>query len=379
MKKKALLSSILTIVLCISIIAGSTFALFTSDDSVNIAVTAGKVEMTATIADNTLELYSIGDYQGEGITVFENGGTAAISAAKDALTLERVTPGDEVKFEIEMRNDSNVHILYRVQYDVVDAHGNKLYAFGDTIWKEWMTPASEEARVRTTPVSVLFDVIAGNEYQEDSMSVTFTVEAIQANADVYDTLLSNSAAANLQQKFITPEGGVIDGNGMTVTISEDDGGVGLVHNNKVTLQNIVLNAEEGAIAAIYGNCCGKLELGADTVINASAGSYGIFYLFNNNSLVLGEGSVINASGDGAACIRIDAPSGEVDIYFGGSDLLNPINNAMGIFVTCGGGTFNIYVESTADYEQYKTMIVEDPHYVGTNTYNWYINGNLVTQ
>ena len=47
MKKKILLSSILTIALCLSIIAGSTYALFTSSADVNVAVTAGNVELTA--------------------------------------------------------------------------------------------------------------------------------------------------------------------------------------------------------------------------------------------------------------------------------------------------------------------------------------------
>ena len=55
MKKKVLLSSIATIMLCFCLIAGSTFALFTSQTEVNIAVTAGQVEMTAGIAIDKLE------------------------------------------------------------------------------------------------------------------------------------------------------------------------------------------------------------------------------------------------------------------------------------------------------------------------------------
>ena len=378
MKKKALLSSILTIVLCLSLIAGSTFALFTSEDTVNIAVNAAKVQMSATIADNTLELYSIGDYMGDGITVFENGGTASINEDEDLLTLERVTPGDEVKFEIEMFNESNVHILYRVQYVVMDDIGDKLYAFGDTIWQEWKAPETDEEKYRTSAVSVYFDVIAGNEYQEKDMQVAFTVEAIQANADVYDALLASSEVAGIQDAMISPEGGIIDGNGMFVSITAEDQGLGLVHNNPVTLQNVTLDVEDGAIAGVFANCVGSLELGADTVINASNGSYGVFYLFNGNDLVLGEGSVINADGADAACIRIDNPSNEMNIYFNGSNLLNPTNGAMGIFVTCGDGTYNMYVESAEDMEQYKAMIVE-LYPEGSNTYNWYINGVLVTE
>ena len=59
MKKKILLSSILTIALCLSLIAGSTFALFTSESKVNIAVTSGKVEMLANVTN--LETWSLED------------------------------------------------------------------------------------------------------------------------------------------------------------------------------------------------------------------------------------------------------------------------------------------------------------------------------
>ena len=379
MKKRTLLSSIVTIVLCLSLIAGSTFALFTSEDTVNIAINAAKVKMTATIADDTLELYSIGDYMGDGVTVFENGGTAAINAEKDLLTLERITPGDEVKFDVQMYNESNVHILYRVQYNVVDAIDSKLYAFGETIWKEWKMPANDDERYRTSPVSVYFDVIAGNDYQEKDLAVSFTVEAIQANADVYDALLATSETAEIQDAMIAPAGGVVDGNGKTIDISVDDQGLALVHNNPVTLQNVTIDADSGAIAGVYANGAGSLELGKDAVINAADGAQGVFYLFTyGNKLVLGEGSVINADGASSACLRLDCPSGSVDIVFGGSDVLNPTNGAKGIYVTCGFGTYNLYVESEADMHKYQEMIVEEPSYVGTNTFNWFINGVLVT-
>ena len=46
-KKKILFSSVMVIALCLSLIAGSTFALFTSESKVNIAVTSGTVKVTA--------------------------------------------------------------------------------------------------------------------------------------------------------------------------------------------------------------------------------------------------------------------------------------------------------------------------------------------
>ena len=49
MKKKILLSSALTIALCLSLIAGSTFALFTSSKTFSIAINSANVKLEAQI------------------------------------------------------------------------------------------------------------------------------------------------------------------------------------------------------------------------------------------------------------------------------------------------------------------------------------------
>ena len=60
MKKKVLLSSLATIALCLSLIAGATFALFTSKSTSSIEVTAGEVKIEAAI-DSTLKTWSLGE------------------------------------------------------------------------------------------------------------------------------------------------------------------------------------------------------------------------------------------------------------------------------------------------------------------------------
>ena len=53
--KKVLLTSIVTIALCLCLIAGSTFALFTDTKTTSIVVSSGKVEMVAAPAVNRVE------------------------------------------------------------------------------------------------------------------------------------------------------------------------------------------------------------------------------------------------------------------------------------------------------------------------------------
>ena len=112
MKKKVLLSSILTIVLCLALIVGSTYALFTSGNDVNVAITAGKLEVVATI-NGGLVTRSLEDAD----TVnrggaFSNGGEAVLTNGE--LVISRMTPGDYVKFVIDVENKSDVALKYRV-------------------------------------------------------------------------------------------------------------------------------------------------------------------------------------------------------------------------------------------------------------------------
>ena len=234
-RSKILLSAVLTIALCLSLIAGSTFALFTSESKVNIAVTSGKVKVTATLVEDSLKLYSAttdsqdaeeNPYEVAGTVTgtnydatyyyepvspdFTNGGTAELEGAK--LTLTNVTPGDKVALDINVKNESNVAIKYRTRIDVTGETDTKLFEAleisinGDaqnkktTIsrWETWLPTATSE---KVVPVTIALPINAGNEYQEKSIELTFAVEAVQGNAaqsllDKINTELANQAVAN---------------------------------------------------------------------------------------------------------------------------------------------------------------------------------------
>ena len=120
MKKKLLLTSILSIIMCVSLIVGATFALFTSEDNVNIAVTSGKVEISAVIDQSsvqTKQLYQ--DYaDGEG-NMYE--GVATFDAT--GLTLTHLLPGDGIKFNIVVTNSSDVTVKYRTVITCFEDNG----------------------------------------------------------------------------------------------------------------------------------------------------------------------------------------------------------------------------------------------------------------
>ena len=207
MKKKALLSSVLVIALCLCLIAGSTFALFTSQSKVNIAVTSGKVDVVASV--EAFKLYSV-EAKEDGTIVdenggkyeyvertdgkFINGGTAVLDGS--VITLDKVTPGDKISFGIDAANESNVAIKCRY---IIQCAGDEALMKGLLVYINGVAyPALKSYTSAWTALEVgksitdeknieivvELPIKAGNEYQEKTTSINVLVEAVQGNADV---------------------------------------------------------------------------------------------------------------------------------------------------------------------------------------------------
>ena len=197
MKKKVILSSILTIALCISLIAGSAFALFTSTSQVNVAVTSGKVSVVATASG--LEL---------GSTLGENLPETLAAADGNTITLDKMVPGDFITFTITIHNDSDVTVKYRTLFAMTsgdESFFNALKITVDQQAAEEVSPLSLDDTVSAvaTPAGTMLpdcaDIVlkvkvelpesAGNEHQEKSCAFAYTVEAVQGNAETSDELV----------------------------------------------------------------------------------------------------------------------------------------------------------------------------------------------
>ncbi len=233
-KRSIIVSAVLAIIMCVSLAAGATFALFTSESKVNISVSSGKVNVVATV-DN-LQTYSGQNLTGKvdedadkiklttelGGTngTFINGGKAAFNS-KDANTLEltNMTPGDKVTFDITVKNDSNVAIKYRTiimceedngLFDglVIDFKDGETTATGTTVTDDdspageateetnkaqdvlgmtviskWASLAlDEDFDPDTVHVTIDLPSDRGNKYQDKNCTISYVVEAIQGNA-----------------------------------------------------------------------------------------------------------------------------------------------------------------------------------------------------
>lgn len=363
MKKKVLLSSILTIALCLCLIAGSTFALFTSQAQIDITVKAAKVEMTANIAN--LQLYSVKANSNGSIVdefggtyeyvkrndTFANGGTATFENA--TLTLDRITPGDKVSFDIEGINTSDVSVQYRYVIECVD--GQKLmsgllvtvegdtFEFLGTYTSGWTTLAPGN---NMDPASVVFEfpVTAGNEYQDLTTEIKVTVEAVQGNADVAGSNLPiikflDNVAVDLHDRTIANVGVMnttsLDLSNGTLAIDE----VGFENYGKATLNNVFIDGgTPGTIAygyAIISNTDSETILNDVTVMSANGGIAAV----NGGQLTMNSGyvDVNSANTSGRYLIYVEGEGSTATIN-GGTFYFNKTQNQKRAYAYVGAGS-----------------------------------------
>lgn len=111
---KKILIPVLALTAFAAVGVGTTYAIFTSETNTNIAVTAGKVKVEATVSD--LRTYSaeydeygdVLDENGNKYSLvettngtFANGGTATVE--EGAIKLLNVTPGDKATAKITIK------------------------------------------------------------------------------------------------------------------------------------------------------------------------------------------------------------------------------------------------------------------------------------
>ena len=207
MKKKLIVSAILTIALCFSLITGATYALFTTESLVNIAINSGKVEMIANITNiETWSLENNKEEAGRTDGTFTLGGS--VDFVNSLLTIDKIVPGDKVAFVIEGTNNSNVLVLYRYKIECVD--GSKLmsgleFVINDVKYNSlakyvssWQT-LNVSQDMDEVEVSIELPESTGNYLQDENTKILVTVEAVQGNANVSGTEEVSYFATNVNE------------------------------------------------------------------------------------------------------------------------------------------------------------------------------------
>lgn len=195
-KIRALLLSGSVILVCLAIAVGMTFSLFTDEKKINICLQAGNVEVTAEIDEASLKTWSFGDTEARTDGTFANGGAAVLRDG--SLSLYGMTPGDKVCFTVDIENESNVAVGYRIRMisegedgkvDLTDALDVKAVIGGETYAvthtenaTQWVLVPIGEAIEDNIAISVEFPNADGNNaYKNAEAKITFAVEAVQGN------------------------------------------------------------------------------------------------------------------------------------------------------------------------------------------------------
>ena len=175
MKKRTLLTSILTIVMCLSLSVGATFALFTSQSEVNIAVTSARVDVAAKIISTEYSFdQRLNEASGCTYTINNDGG----------LDIEKMLPGDTITATVSIENKSNIAIKYKVNTSVSGELSN--YLVVTPAIKGW-TYVAENSSIeeQTVTISLPYEV-EDETAKRKTATVTITVDAIQGNYEQID-------------------------------------------------------------------------------------------------------------------------------------------------------------------------------------------------
>lgn len=292
-KRSVIITAILAIIMCASLAAGATFALFTSSSSVNIAVTSGNVEVTASVVDIQK---SYVDEHGETVNGKLFSGDATFDEGAHTVTLSNVLPKDTVKFKVEVVNRSNVAIKYRMVMSLVEDNGlfsslditlNDKKFYGYTSGTKY---ALLEAGQPIAAIPVVISLPKEATCNGSACKLTYKVEAVQGNASVEDfpEVPENTLAVNttedvrVLEKAISGENAVLDKD-VVITKAPDTVESRLSIKEPTTLNLNAMIKTPDDMGNNAKNFC-ALIVDADTTVNANVnggidtginGGYGI--------------------------------------------------------------------------------------------------------
>ena len=205
MKKKTLLTTLITIAMCLCLSVGATFALFTDEAKVNVAVTSGTVNVEAnvnTLSYKTLTKDWTSFEDGANVTTFDNlGGSATINGGE--VILNKIAPGDGLSFNVDVVNKSDIKVKFRTSVknanDSDDAlfnalqisvDGNKFFGKTSSSWSV-LDQATNNSVVKTIAIKVELPAEAeGAELMGKTCKFSVLIEAIQANAETFDEVIN---------------------------------------------------------------------------------------------------------------------------------------------------------------------------------------------
>ena len=286
MKRKLILTSLLSIAVLNGIVAGSTYALFTSEKNHFISVSTAKIQIESAIEESSIKTYSLGIEQEH--LKFENTASTETAVSYDLsnnlLILNRMSPGDEVRCTLKISNASSIKTKYRVLIDV----NGEIKDYLETSASSGLRWSSLEIgeNPNDIDISVSIPQEVGNIAQSLSGTVTLIVESVQGNAfnavniDHINNQLSNGSDYIVLSNDIVGEESIVIENDVIVEL--ENGAEIKLENDQVG--DGVFNVIDGA----------ELTLNGFGVVNGVCGNdYNMAVWANGGKVVINGGTYTN--------------------------------------------------------------------------------------
>ncbi len=363
MKKKLLLTSILSIVMCFSLIVGATFALFTSESTVNVAVTSGTVKVTASVEKWQYKTLTKDwtDADLDETVLFDNiGGTATITDGA-TVKLDKIVPGDGVKLSVKIVNEGNVNVKYKVVVKNTATTDAKLFdAMDITVDGAAYTGESESywmnlavgATGTSVPVTVeLPKDVDGADLMGKTCEFNVTVQAIQGNAQTSNILVND---ANSLQNAINAGGNIALGGDINLTSSltvpaGEEATIDL--NGKTISAGSATSTASTFSAKTYAETTSFSAIenkGTLTIINAGEiKNENAYSIINNGTLIINGGKISGLGGIRSTGGKIEVNGGVITCSSNWSTgTYNHMLKAENTEVVINGGTFDATIGGT---------------------------------
>lgn len=287
MKSRLIVSSFLTIALCLSLIAGSTFALFTSESKVNVAVTSAKVNVTASLEDDAIT---------------KNFGDADVTDAKvssddpSKITITNFAPKDSVTVAVKLTNDSSIAIKYRLSVVTSnDFDGALKVTSSPVVLDTWYSAKAGQTLGTDGFIYVTIEYLFKNGAMQtqESSEFTFIVEAVQANG--VETRVEN--ADELKQVFASNN--ATDKHPVTVILNND-----IVITEPLEVKgNFVLDTNGKAMTTIAEGA--EASSVKYPFVMADASSLTVDAMDNTSTIITGYKGLVEIPQNVSAVVKLD--------------------------------------------------------------------------
>ena len=306
MKRNVIISAFLAIALCMSVIAGATFALFISNAKVNLSITSATVRLSAVTVENR-QMYSLVDVNPdtlEGTEIdrteegaFYLGGT--VDYDNGTFTINKMAPGDRITFDIKVANESDIPVKYRAV--ISDPAGSNLTdVLVITVNNEMYLGKSETdyadlavGEAAVIPVKVELPVSASDDLAGKTVTLTVTVEAIQGSVKPVEKaplIFTEDGEYELEDMRVNGVDGVLQVNGSQLTINGD---------GKVVAVGGIYAGNGGEYStAVWADKGAKVIINGGTYVNTAKNGddhYDLIYADRNSTIEIYGGTFINVT------------------------------------------------------------------------------------